>query len=138
MGTEGIDGQGTLWGPLRLGMSKTDSATPLFRNRCIRSGQRSLWRHFWPTWMLCSWNQTPITRHAGTLRTALLPLIDQAGPRVDQELAARLDAHFPNKNISLIGGQVTISAATLARWHLLWAMARIGHGRVPITYLSQP
>jgi len=62
---------------------------------------------------------------------------DQADAQIGRELGKRLDAAFPDTEIGLIGGCVMISAATLARWNLLWAMARIGYGRVPLSYLAE-
>ena len=50
---------------------------------------------------------------------------------VGRELARRLDARIPDLSVRLFGGALTVSAAKLARWYLLWAIALNGHGRVP-------
>ncbi len=74
--------------------------------------------------------------HARLLRTLVFDLA-QAGPPRDF-FASRLTAPMPSKGLSLIGGAVTVPAAELGRWLLLWGMAMSGHGRVPLTLIEEP
>ena len=138
VGTEGPDDRGTLWGPpspagTEGAINRSDVPQPQYP--LDTQGTREDLLSALDTALA---KPQTYERHAGILRAALLPLFDQANVQTGRELTKRLDAKFPDKEIKLIGGQVAISAAMLARWHLLWAMARIGHGRVPPAYLSLP
>lgn len=50
----------------------------------------------------------------------------------------RLTRRFPEEELSLIGGNVRMPAAKMARWILLWGMSLTGRGRVPQALLDEP
>jgi len=50
----------------------------------------------------------------------------------------RLRRPFPGEELSLIGGNVRIPAAKMARWILLWGMSLAGRGQVPLALLEEP
>jgi hypothetical protein len=50
----------------------------------------------------------------------------------------RLTGPFPAEELSLIGGNVRIPAAKMARWILLWGMSLTGRGQVPLALLEEP
>ena len=139
VGTEGADGPGILWGP--PSPAQTEPATPSVNDvprpepPLKADGTRD---EFLAVLDAALIKPKTYERHAGELRAALLPLLDRPDVSTGQALAERLDARLPDTEVRLIGGRVRIPAATLARWNLLWAMARIGYGRVPLAYLSQP
>lgn len=138
VGTEGPDGIGTLWGPpapaginAAVAASEVPHTGPPLKTDDARSDLLA-------TLDAAIVKPETYERHAGALRAALVPLLDRPDAETGRDLTERLARAFPGKEIRLIGGKVTISAATLARWHLLWAMARIGHGTVPAPYLTLP
>ena len=49
----------------------------------------------------------------------------------------RLEGPFPDRDLGLIGGAVTVSATKLARWLLLWGTGVAGQGHVPLAFLSE-
>ena len=138
VGTEGPDGFGTLWGPPAPADVNAKNAAPE-----VPGAEPPLKTDDARPNLLGALDAAIVKlgsydRHAGVLRAALVPLLDRPDARTGSDLVKRLEVPFPDKEIRLIGGRVTISAATLARWHLLWAMARIGHGHVPTPYLGLP
>ena len=70
-------------------------------------------------------------RHAERLRASLRTLALSADPAVGQALARSLDAPMYEAPIELFGGAVTVSAADVARWYLLWAWDSTAMGRSP-------
>jgi hypothetical protein len=50
----------------------------------------------------------------------------------------RLAWPFPTEDLSLIGGNVRVPAAKMARWILLWGMSLAGRGEVPLALLEEP
>jgi hypothetical protein len=70
------------------------------------------------------------------LRDLVLELV-LAGPPEDF-FVARLAGPLPTDELALIGGNVRVPAASLARWTLLWGMSLTGRGRVPVALLTAP
>ena len=77
-------------------------------------------------------------RHAERLRASLRTLALSADPAVGQALARSLDAPMYEAPIELFGGAVTVSAADVARWYLLWALGFNGHGAIPPALVAEP
>ena len=77
-------------------------------------------------------------RHASGLRAALEPLALAGLPEVGELISRRLEGPFANGTVRLFGGALREPAAKVARWHLLWALAAIGRGRVPPALLAAP
>ena len=138
VGTEGPDGRGTLWGPPSSARVETDFTIAADVPRPEPPVKADAAREdLLATLDAALIEPKTYERHAGALRAALLPLFDREDAQIGRELGKRLDAAFPDTEVGLIGGRVMISAATLARWNLLWAMARIEHGHVPLSYLTE-
>ena len=68
----------------------------------------------------------------------MVPFALTRDPAIGRELAKRLDGRLPYGQASMFGGQVKVSAAKMARWYLMWAMAHNGHGRVPPHLIRWP
>jgi len=76
--------------------------------------------------------------HDARLRAALEPLALSGVAEVGPLLVQRLTGPFPDIRVSLFGGALTVPAAKLARWYLLWAIGLNRHGRIPPALLSAP
>ena len=138
VGTEGPGDRGTLWGPpssASVETAFTPAADVPRPEPPMKTGTAR--EDLLATLDAALIQPKTYERHAGALRAALLPLFDRADAQIGRELSKRLDAAFPDTEVGLIGGRVMISAATLARWNLLWAIAQIGHGRMPLSYLAE-
>lgn len=83
-------------------------------------------------------DESSYVAHGARLRSALEPLAFSNLAEVGVELVRRLGGPFPGTNVRLFGGALTVPAATLARWYLLWAIGLNGHGRIPPELLSAP
>ncbi len=70
--------------------------------------------------------------------SAIFPLALSRDPAAGAALSERLKWTLPETIVSLIGGKVTIPAARLARWYLLFAVALNGHGHIPPALLTIP
>lgn len=77
-------------------------------------------------------------RHASGLRAALEPLALAGLPEVGDQISRRLDGPFAEGEVRLFGGALREPPAKVARWHLLWALAAVGRGRVPPALLAAP
>ena len=75
----------------------------------------------------------------GTLIGRLDPIIRSPSPETAQAqaLANRIGTAAAGEDRVRFAGN-RVAAAAKADWQLLWAMARIGHGRVPAELLSRP
>ncbi len=69
---------------------------------------------------------------------SLVRLARSGSARAGEILSARLDAPVPEREVELFGGLARVSAAKIARWYLLWAIAQSGHGRVPPALIDEP
>lgn len=79
---------------------------------------------------------TKLTRR---FRTAVLPFAVSRAPDAGAALARRLArGRFPAAEISMIGGNLIVPAAKMARWYLMWGMAHSGGGRVPPELIDVP
>ncbi len=76
-------------------------------------------------------------RRGGLLR-ALAPFARAGGREAGIALSRRLSAPAPDLAFTIFGGRIPVTAAGLARWHLLRAIALAGAGRVPPAYLALP
>jgi len=75
--------------------------------------------------------------HGRGLRPILRRLAAAGTPEAGAALAERLGGALPEHEVRMFGGQLRLSAATMTRWYLLWAMARTGHGKVPTAFLLE-
>ena len=72
-------------------------------------------------------------------RTTVLPFAVSRAPGAGAALAERLaQGRFPAAEISMIGGNLVVPAAKMARWYLMWGMAHTGGGRVPPELIARP
>jgi len=58
-----------------------------------------------------------------------------AGAALSERLA---NGRFPGAETSMIGGNLVVPAADVARWYLMWGMAHSGGGRVPPELVGAP
>ncbi len=137
VGTAGPDGRGTLWGPPAPAPAEPPAApvhlppaprrlTPAELPAALRALDLALG------------DPSSYQAHGARLRAALEPLAQSGLPEVGPELARRLRGPFPEGRVSAFGGALTVPAAKLARWDLLWALALSGHGRVSPDLLLEP
>jgi sulfatase modifying factor 1 len=137
VGTIGPNGRGALWGPAPpapVGApAAPTSLPPIPRSpkpvdlpRALDALDRALA------------SPSSYQNHGERLRDILHTLVLSGNAALGVDLGRRLDGPFPSITLSLFGGQLTVPAAALARWYLLWAIARSGHGRVPPALLSEP
>lgn len=136
VGTIGPGGRGTLWGPPAPAPMESADVAPL-----------PPWagppRRGAPTAALAALDHAladgaSYARHGAGLRRVLLPLALDRRADVGAQLTHRLDGPFPPVTLALFGGKLRVPAAKLARWHLLWALALNGHGRVPPRLIAEP
>ena len=78
------------------------------------------------------------TRHGEALRAAVRAVAMHRSPAAGAALASRLADPGPDTPLKLFGGAITVPAATLGRWYLLWGLAYGGHGRVPPGLVTAP
>lgn len=76
--------------------------------------------------------------HGREMLRALHLLAPPGGRRVGDYLSRRIEGPFPDRDIAMFGGNLTVSAQTMARWYLLWGLAMNGHGRVAPALLATP
>jgi formylglycine-generating enzyme required for sulfatase activity len=81
---------------------------------------------------------TAYAHRVAGLRAALEPLALSGLPAAADALSRRLNGPFATAEVRLFGGALRAPAAKVARWHLLWALATLGHGRVPPALLAIP
>jgi len=75
---------------------------------------------------------------AERLKDILRALSIHPEPAVGAALAARLAGPTPAGRFAYMGGALAATPAEIARWYLLWALARNGHGRVPPALIRAP
>lgn len=134
VGTRSAGGRGTLWGPPppapHAAMEPPACIPPPARGpapdpaTALRALESALA------------DPATYTVHAARLRDLLQPLALDGGADLGVELSRRLVAPAPDLPLRLFGGALTVPAATLARWYLLWAIGLNGHGRVPVPLLQ--
>jgi hypothetical protein len=76
-------------------------------------------------------------QYVSGLRERFLPLARSRDPVIGKALSDILRGPFPDASTTMFGSQ-RVSAAKIARWFILWAMAHNGHGRVPLELISAP
>ncbi len=76
--------------------------------------------------------------HAGGLRERIRTVGMSSDPTVGAALTMHLDAPAPDDLMPLFGGAVTVPAAVVARWYVLWGLAFNGHGQVSPELISVP
>ncbi len=130
----GEDGRGILWGPKPDGMTATLTAA-----RLEPSPQPSAevdWAEAGRNLDALFADPASYGRHGADLRDAVYSYAAANPP--PRFFADRLEGLLPDHPIDLIGGQVTVPAADLGRWILLWGMTVSGSGEVPKSLLSEP
>ncbi len=137
VGTIGPAGRGTLWGPPPPSPAEPSISAPLLP-RPPRQMAPTQVPAALATVDLALSDESSYVAHGARLRSALEPLAFSNLAEVGVELVRRLGGPFPGTNVRLFGGALTVPAATLARWYLLWAIGLNGHGRIPPELLSAP
>ena len=130
----GDDGRGILWGPKPDGGA--DRAAPARLKPPPRHTATIDWAEAGQTLDAMFADPARYGRHGATLRDAVYGYA-KAGPP-PRFFADRLLGPLPERPVDLISGQVTVPAADLGRWILLWGMTVSGSGQVPISLLSEP
>jgi len=128
----GSDGRGILWGP-------ASSPSPL-----PPPGPPPAW----PSqpapqevdWVAAKTTMNEAISNPETYRTRLYKLAyrwARAEPP-PEFFEAALDSPFPDRTVSMFGGNLTPKAENLGRHILFWAMGIAGRGRVPVALLERP
>jgi Sulfatase-modifying factor enzyme 1 len=137
VGTRGPGERGTLWGPRAPAPGEPAVARPplpaVSRPLSLAEAPSAP-----PALDTVLANPTSYAANGRGLRAALTPLALSVLPEAGVGLARRLDGPRPDVTVPLFGGALTTSAATLARWYLLWAIALNGHGSIPLELLAMP
>jgi hypothetical protein len=76
--------------------------------------------------------------HGRDMLRALHLLAPRGGRRVGDYLSRRLEGPFPERDLAMFGGNLKLSARTMARWYLLWGLAMTGQGKVAPALLATP
>ncbi len=135
VGTEGPRRRGTLWGPRAPSPSEPQQeAAPLTRTAYSLPADRLQAELDQLDRILA--DPSSYEYHGRRILDRLQSLALSGMSEVGTALAARLAGPFPEMKIAIFGKQLTVSAATMARWYMLWAMALNGHGRVSPELLS--
>jgi hypothetical protein len=137
VGALGSDGQGALWGPpapAPVAPAAAPPPLPAPRRPLDESRLRGLLDELDRVLV----DEQSYARHGRAILTALRPLAGSGRPRVGAALSERLGGPFPAIEVALFGGNLETSAATLARWYLMRAIALSGGGRVPAALLAAP
>lgn len=131
----GDDGQGILWGP-QAPPAGDRPASPVTLPPRPKVDARRDWIAAGRELDRLLADPASYRGHGRPLRDLVLELA-LAGPPEDF-FAARLLQRLPDDELSLIGGNVHVPAATLGRWTLLWGMTLAGRGRVPPALIDEP
>ncbi len=137
VGTSGPGGRGTLWGPRAPSPIEPDLNTQRLASRSRPLTVDQLRQALDDLDRVLVDKSTYIGRGSHLLAT-VLPLGLSGASEAGAALVRRLQGPFPDVKVSLFGGQLTVSAAQMARWYLLWAIALNGHGRISPAFLSEP
>ncbi len=155
VGTIGPDGRGALWGPpppapagpppdrralppRPAGPSADQAQAALSEvERLLANGPNSAGRATATPLGTAEAEHKPDSFRA-SIRETLRPLALAGDPEVGRALATLLEGPFPARDVALFGGKTRLPAARVARWYLLWAMARNGGGRMPPELLAEP
>jgi hypothetical protein len=136
VGTEGPDARGTLWGPPPPAPRERPIAPLGLAREGVKRAPGELAEALAALDGVLA-NPQGYGRAATALRAAVRPLGGWRTPVAGHELTRRLSGPLLEAEISMFGG-LTLPAARIARWYLLWALARTGFGRVPPELLAEP
>ncbi len=136
VGTIGPQGRGALWGPPPPAPVEADGATAVLPSPW-RPGGTSFARAL-EVMDAAFGGRDAHARHAEPIRAAVRRLAREGTADMGRAFEARLRTPAPEKSVSLFGGALVETAASLERWYLLWGLAYNGHGRVPVGLLSAP
>ncbi len=135
----GDDGRGILWGP-PLGTAALeltgDDAPAETATMPAGQGTEVDWAEAGPRLDAVLLDPKTYAGRGNALRGLVLEFAE-AGPPLDF-FARRLASPIPAVTLSLFGGAVQVSAASMARWMLLWGMALAGTGEVPLDLVTEP
>ncbi len=137
VGTNTPGGRGTLWGPPPPSASETGTAPPLLEPPVNPLAIERLRSELDTLEGLLSDGPNYRANRRRLLAT-LQPLALSKRDEIGAALVARLDGPFPDSKVKMYGGQLTVPAARMARWYLLWAIALNGHGRISPDLLLEP
>jgi hypothetical protein len=140
IGGQGDDGHGILWAlrvPTKLAAADTVQYTP---QPMTSSGTTAHQEE--RNWQAAGFGLETVLLDPASyadrrkLRDLIAELADDGPPA--GFFTKRLAMELPQRELSLIGGQVSIPAETLGRWILLWGMARAERGPVPTALAKEP
>lgn len=133
VGGAGADGRGILWGAAAAPSVPAAAPKPL---PPMPAGPPRDWPALAAELDALLASPASYDRHGRVLRDTLFGAA--ISPPPPGWLAARLRAPMPERDLSLIGGAVTVPAAKLGRWAVLWAMAVARQGPVPVDLIAAP
>lgn len=137
VGAAGPNGRGTLWGPRASSSIEPHPSAPQLAptSRPLTVDQL---RQALDNLDRALADKSTYADHGSRLFATLLPLGLSGVSEAGAALVRRLQGPFPDLRVSLFGGQLTVSAAKMARWYLLWAIALNGRGKISPAFLSEP
>jgi formylglycine-generating enzyme required for sulfatase activity len=137
VGTNTPGGRGVLWGPPPPSASETGTAPSLLEPAVNPLAIERL-RSELDTLDGFLSDGLNYRANRGRLLATLQPLALSRMGEIGAALSARLGGQFPDSKVKMFGGQLTVPAARMARWYLLWAIALNGHGRISPDLLLEP
>ncbi len=133
VGGKGTDGRGILWGPPPPAPVAEGSAAGKLAEPQPAAVD---WATVGAALDRALADPASYTGHGSRLTAMLLPLT-AAGPPAGF-FDRRLAGPFPDVDVPMMGGRLTLPSRRLARWILLWAIGLSGRGHVPPDDLRVP
>ncbi len=137
VGTSGPGGRGTLWGPRAPAPIESHEGAPQLIPAVHPLTPERLRETLDRLDRVLADKSTYID-YGSRLFATMLPLGLSEMSEAGAALVQRLQGPFPDVKVSLFGGQLTVSATTMARWYLFWAIALNGRGRISPAFLAEP
>ncbi len=135
VGTIGPQGRGGLWGPPPAPAGPKIEPPPVPEPERVEGpGGEALATGLFGLLV----DGDALGRNGEALRQAAHRVALAGDPAAGDVLATRLSGPFPASSVRLFGGNVEVSAATIGRWYMMWAMAYGRGGRVPLDLISAP
>ncbi len=136
VGAIGPGATGSLWGPAPPAAAAAAAAATLSPRPPPATPARTTTRLAKLDRLLAS--PRAYGRHAPQILAALRPLALGGAPGAGRALSRRLAGPFPRRRLAMFGANLSVTAATVGRWYLMWALAMNGHGRVPPALIGAP
>ncbi|MBI4366700.1 MAG: hypothetical protein HY543_07780 [Deltaproteobacteria bacterium] len=137
VGMIGADGRGALWGPAPPSSVEPAAAPRPLPHDAPATAANDLLEDLLAELDRVLGDLGSLEAHGGTLLDVLEPIVRLRSPAAGDALVRRLGGVSAGPQRVRFAGR-TVGLAEKADWQLLWAMARTGHGRVPLELLMRP